>query len=352
MTLPDRKTVALAPLSSEFNAFTGLFAEALRAAGAQPVEYRWGLKALAGCDAILFHWPDQFMKPGDWRSAAEQLMRIQIMKRTRGLKLVWVAHNVLPHDAGAGGSLLRQAFLGSLDGIIYLSHASRALVQEAYRLPRGIVEQVTVHGRYPAPPASVVPPAPRERVRLASIGLVRPYKNLTELVAAARDVAPSELEVSIVGKRHDPDYAARLEAGAAGNGAVRFQLSEDIVPEDELEAAIDAAHGVVLPYRKILNSGSAILALSRARPVLVPATGSMPELADLVGHEWVRLYEGAITGAVLRDFAAHVRGLPEGAAPDLAPLAWERVTRDLRGFLGRLFHQQQHAPQLAAQEAG
>jgi beta-1,4-mannosyltransferase len=172
---------------------------------------------------------------------------------------------------------------------------------------------------------------------------VRPYKNLEELVDAAGDVPPSELEVAIVGKRHDPAYAAALEARAAAHPALRFALSDGVIGQDVLDAAIDDAHGIVLPYRRILNSGSAILALSRARPVLVPAAGSMPELARMVGRDWVRLYEGALTPAVLRDFAAHLGTIPAGAAPDLSAISWDRVTQDLRGFLGRLFRSPHHS---------
>lgn len=336
MIADRQKTIAVAPLATDFNAYTGLFANALRDAGARVVEYRWGFKAMSGYDAVVFHWPDQLIKPGETLSALKQLFKLAVLQRTRGLKVVWVAHNVFPHDTGERGSWLGNAFIRSLDGIIYLSSRSQRLVHDAHRLPRRVAEQVTVHGRYPAPPLTFTPPAEHERVRLASIGLVRPYKNLGDLVDAVRNIDPSAIEVAIVGKRHDAAYAAELEASASGNGVLTWQLSDAIIDQSELDAAIDRAHGIVLPYRKILNSGSAILALSRARPVLVPAIGSMPELADLVGHDWVRLYAGELDGQVLSEFAAHIRTMPHDAAPDLSPLSWGRVTDDLRQFLSAL----------------
>ncbi len=331
------KVIAVAPLLSEFNEFNNLFAGALQDAGARAVDYKGGLRSLSQCDAVIFHWPDQFMRPDDWRVAVNQLARIHILKRTHGLKVVWLAHNIHPHDADQRATMIQSAFINALDGIIYLSRKSQRLVHEAYRLPRGIVQQVTVHGRYPAPPLSFQPPADQERVQLVSVGLVRPYKNLTELVKATADLEPSQIEVAVVGKRHDAAYSATLEASAAGKPALRLQLSDSLIRQSELNEVIDRAHGVVLPYRKILNSGSAVLALSRARPVLVPATGSMPELADLVGHDWVRLYEGEITGAVLARFADHLKSIPAGAAPDLSCLSWDRVTDDLRAFFSSLF---------------
>jgi hypothetical protein len=48
---------------------------------------------------------------------------------------------------------------------------------------------------------------------------------------------------------------------------------------------------VVLPYRDILNSGAALLALSFDVPVLVPKKGALGELQETIGQQWVRLYE-------------------------------------------------------------
>ena len=51
----------------------------------------------------------------------------------------------------------------------------------------------------------------------------------------------------------------------------------------------------MLPFSDIMHSGSAILALSFNKPVLVPARGSLPELQALVGTDWVRTYVGELT---------------------------------------------------------
>jgi hypothetical protein len=62
-----------------------------------------------------------------------------------------------------------------------------------------------------------------------------------------------------------------------------------------------AADVVILPYKEILNSGSAMLSLSLDRPVYVPALGSMPELRDSVGDLWLRTYHGEFVTGVLED---------------------------------------------------
>jgi hypothetical protein len=87
---------------------------------------------------------------------------------------------------------------------------------------------------------------------------------------------------------------------------------------------------IVLPYRTITNSGAAILALSAQLPVLCPNMGSMPELQQLVGTEWVRLFDGPISQSQLREAVTWL-GPPRGA-PNLEPFAWPRLAQDTLAF--------------------
>lgn len=331
--------IALAPKSASLNRFSGLFSEGVARAGAETIHYdRWGLRDLMQYDAVVFHWPHHFMDPACQKEALAHLARLWMARRIGGLKLVWVAHNVKQHDTAARTPFIARRFIANLDGVIYLSEASRQIVRAAYAIPDRAVELVTVHGAYAdTSGSSYMPPEAEQPASLLTFGLVRPYKNLDELARAALSIDPTVAKVTIRGQRYDPDYAADLTAIAARGEALHMDLSDELLSESDLEASIDAAHGVVLPYRDILNSGSAIHALSRGRPVLAPALGSLPELAEQVGSQWMRLYKGTLTPAVLEEFADHVRGIPPGAAPDLAPLSWNRVERDLKDFFERLF---------------
>lgn len=327
--------IAIDPVETPYNSFVGRFANAVRATGASVVPYQSNLRALLRTDVAIIHWPTLFMGAHSRRKAWVQLARFAIARR-RGMRLIWVAHNLAAHDESARRGITDR-FIANLDGIIYLSQRSREMVRDTYRIAPHTRELTTVHPRYDSkrPLVAFSPPGAGEPVRLVTIGLVRRYKNHDELVAAARDLDPAAVRIAIVGKRYDPVFAAELAAAVTPGGAVGLEITDDLPSEDEMEATLDGAHGVVLPYRNILNSGSAIHALSRGRPVLVPALGSMPDLRAQVGERWVRLYDGALTPAVLAGFAAHVRGLEPGAMPDLSALSWERASDDLATLLQR-----------------
>jgi len=99
---------------------------------------------------------------------------------------------------------------------------------------------------------------------------------------------------------------------------------------------VDSADAIVLPYKQILNSGSALLALSRNRPVLAPRMGSFPELQEKVGTEWVYLYDGDFNQQVLVDFMKWMRETKRAEIAPLDAYEWSRVGRDLREFIESL----------------
>jgi beta-1,4-mannosyltransferase len=101
------------------------------------------------------------------------------------------------------------------------------------------------------------------------------------------------------------------------------------VDRDRVQYFLRAADLVVLPYTEILNSGSALLALSFDRPILVPAIGAIPELYELAGGDWVRLYEGELTPELLSDAMrwAKQRSPDEFEHAPLDALDWNRLAR-------------------------
>ncbi len=332
-----RPRVALRPLTLPSNPFVDRFAEAVRAAPTETVSFEPTLAAMSSADVIILHWPNEFLGVTSRRKALWALAKVRLAK-AQGARLVWVAHNLGAHEGQGASDMVARLFIDALDGVIYLSEASRALIAERYKLPAGIAEVVTVHGRYDdaTPPSNFLAPEPSQPVPIVNFGLVRRYKNLDKLVAAAGELPAGQARLLIAGMRFDADFAAEIAETASTSDAVRTDFRPAHLSDQELDAVIDAHAGVVLPYRAIMNSGAALLALSRNRPVMVPNLGSMPELRDQVGSDWVYLYDGEIDAAKLSGFVAWLRDHPRPPEADLSAFAWDRVAADLRPFLMQL----------------
>lgn len=338
----DRAAVVIAikPVAEATNAFVGAFSDALRREGFQVVPFAWDGLASRPPHVAILHWPYELTGLGGLSRVwlVIQLYAIIALARGRGMQLVWVAHNAEPHESGRASKFLMRRFIRNLDGIIHLSEYSRALIHKLYRVPPEITETVTVHGHYGASMATppTAPHPPGKRMSLAYFGQVRRYKNLEALASGAATLADEGIDLAITGRKGDSGLVAEIEAIAARAGNIFLDLRDDVLSDTEIEAAIDAADGIVLPYRAILNSGAALLALSRGRPILVPRMGSLPELQAAVGHDWVRLCDGEIDGDALRDFAAWLRSTHRPGAPDLSAFEWGRVGRDVSSLIDRL----------------
>lgn len=326
--------IAIRPLTAPSNAFVQLFANAVAATGHEVVDFKDSIASNARNDIAIIHWPNEFLADEGRRRTIPRLARLRVA-RALGMKLVWVAHNRAAHDRAPAPPAMARAFLKTLDGIIYLSEASRKIIHEFYSVPSNIIECITVHGVYPpvTPASDYMPPLLGTKTRLASYGHIKPYKNFELIAALAAELAGTELH--IFGMQANPDTADIIRGIALDTPSIHAEFVSTPFSDAEFEARIDDAHGVVLPYRDILNSGAALQALSRSRPVLVPAIGSLPELAHAVGPDWVHLYEGEIDRAAVERFVAALRQ-PRSPAPNLNAYEWSRVSADLATFFNRL----------------
>lgn len=339
--MPDRseQIVAIKPVADASNTFVALFAKAVADQGYQVRDFDWREVAEGKADVAILHWPYELTGLGGISGFRRCLSAYRMLgkARKRRTRFIWVAHNARPHDAGQLSRFLMRRFIESIDGIIHLSAHSAELVHELYPSSLALPEVRTVHGHYlDVFKTPVHPPAPcLNQIRLGYFGQIRAYKNVEKL---ARIVAqmPGDVALSIAGRGTHGHVVTTLQSIAADAANIVLDIRPDSLPDEDVEKAVDHADGVVLPYRAILNSGAAIFALSRARPVLAPNIGSLPELQAIVGSDWLRLYDGEISLDAVENFVEWLRRKPHLERPDLSRLSWERVGRDIAGLIDRL----------------
>ncbi|WP_067482158.1 glycosyltransferase [Actinomadura hibisca] len=272
---------------------------------------------LTGTRVVHLHWVFGFGLPGGARTRrAAQFWFAAVLRimRMLGLRLVWTAHNVLPHspvfadDVAARRTLVRSSSLviahslSTLDGLARIgAHPARTAV--------------VPHGPYPAPPV----PAPTAGGRFLFLGAVAEYKGVEDLLAAfAALPEDGGATLTVAGACADAALAARLrELAESAGGRVTLRLER--VPDGELADLYAAADVVVLPFRRITTSGSAVLALAHGRPLIVP---DHPGLADLPDAA-VRRYDGGAAG--LTEALADLAGADEAALAAMSRAALEHV---------------------------
>ncbi len=315
---------------------THLEREGVEVVGAAP----WRVLRGQG-DIWHLHWPDHVFNQGSVTRASlgsRTLLHLAREGRRRGLRIVWTVHNLRAHD-GRHAELERHfwtQFLPTVDGLIHLSDAGRTAANAQFPELADRPAWVIPHGHYRS---EYVTTQTREDARSALgiaqdaqlvlfTGRVRPYKNVPGLLEAFRGMPGANARCLVTGSPATADLRSEIEELAARDHRVRLDLRH--LRQRELASALRACDLVVLPYREILNSGSALLALSLDRPVLVPRRGAMAELARDVGCNWVRCYDGELTSEALADALRWARESVRTPRAPLDRFDWPAIARDHR----------------------
>ena len=325
------------------NPYTWLLYSHLIELGVQVTDFTPGRALRGGYEVLHLHWPEKVMV-GTSRlekaAGAAAGRTVLELARLHGASVVWTTHNARPHE-GRDSWLERWYWSGVLrrvNGLLHPSTASQSAVEERYpgaaRLPHAVVRMGHFRGSYAdrisREEARASFDLPADAAVVTFMGLLRPYKNVPHLVRTVRALPAERNAFLLVGGRPlDAALAAEIERAAGGDPRVRLSLAR--VPDDEVQRYLRAADLVALPFTDITNSGSALLALSFDRPVLVPRLGAMGELQEQVGPDWVRTYEGELTPAILDEALTWARR-PRPDGPDLSALEWGAIAEQTLAF--------------------
>jgi glycosyltransferase involved in cell wall biosynthesis len=292
----------------------------------------------AGARLVHLHWVFGFGLPGaerfpSVRRLAQAWFTLWLrMTRLTGVRLVWTAHNVLPHEAVfADDVAARRALVQACD--LVLAHSTSALTGLAALGAAPRHSAVIPHG-----PLAPVPPAASLRApgsgrggprRIVFFGKILDYKGVEDLLAAFAAVpADVPAELIVAGQCDDQPMRSRLQKAAGERVVLRLGR----LAEPEVAPLLTSADAVVLPYRRVTTSGSAMLALAYGRPLILPELDAFAHFPP----EAIVRYDGtreALTEAltwVARAESAALAALAAAARAYAATLSWPDIAARTR----------------------
>lgn len=258
-------------------------------------------EALAAGDVAHVHWTSPVL--AGCETEAEARVHLERFRdaladlRSRGVDVLWTVHNELAHDAAFPDveKQIGQALADHATVVLQLHDQTLPAVRESYTIDPGrlvTLRHSSYAGIYPdgwtteqaRAELGVAPDA----YAVGFIGQIRPYKGVDVLCAAVERAAERipGLTLLLAGKVSDDD-AASLARMLPTSVPVVDHLG--FVPDEELGLWLRAADIMALPYQRILNSGSALLAASFGTPVIIPGPSTLATVYD--GEEWVRTYD-------------------------------------------------------------
>ena len=247
----------------------------------------------AGQATVLhLHWLHLILR--DVTSAFEgeraiaELLGLLDEYRDAGGSTVWTVHNILPHEARdeALEARLASEVARRADVIHVLAEGTPDHVAPYFHLPPERLLHVphpSYAGVYPDHVSASEARArlglgPEEVVYLV-LGGIRAYKGLPELLDAWISLPPDGARRLVIAGAplDEPGITALLERAAALPNVL---VDARKIPADEIQVFLRAADVAVLPYRRALNSGALMLALTFGVPVVVPSDGGLAEIVD------------------------------------------------------------------------
>ncbi len=218
-------------------------------------------------------------------------LRRQLHRQAAPGVLADIWHNVEPFDRYHRGRLLRRLrwrapMARHFDAIFVHGEA----LAEQFHAQTGYRSYVIPHGNQewmveqagPDPSLDARLHLPRDRPLALLFGALSPYKGVEVLLAAMAVLTPAERPgLLIAGMATATAELAKWRRQARGLGLERW-LRWDVryIPAPDVAWYFRRADFVVLPYRVASQSGVGNLALTFGKPLIVTASGGLPELID------------------------------------------------------------------------
>ncbi len=215
-----------------------------------------------------------------------------LLLRLVGVKLVYTAHNVLPHEHNKIDPILKSIIYKSTNIIVvHTRYIKNKLVTRFKIDPEKVY--VIPHGNYDTylPKEAITKNEARNNLNLAEkdpvmlfFGHIREYKGLDTLLDAFEIASQenSEIKLLIAGEPQTQAlkdrYVNRIKQIAAND---RIIFKPGFIPTDKVAEYFTASDIVVLPYKHIDHSGIVHMAYSFGKPIIATKVGDFGEVIEV-----------------------------------------------------------------------
>ncbi|MCK4921103.1 MAG: glycosyltransferase [Bacteroidales bacterium] len=214
---------------------------------------------------------------------AMQLIYLLRKLRRKPVKVILLAHNLIPHEKQPGTRFLTRNLLKNIDGMISLSASVR---KDALSFRKDLSTLVIPHPVYDIYGDAISRTEAKLRLNLEDnisyilfFGLIRKYKGLDILLKAMPLLKNANIKLLVAGEFYDSkeEYLNLAEDLGIRDRVVFYGK---FIPDDEVKLFFSASDLVVQPYRSATQSGVTQIAYHFGIPMVVTRVGGLPEIVE------------------------------------------------------------------------
>jgi glycosyltransferase involved in cell wall biosynthesis len=297
-------------------------------------------RRIGGYRVLHIHWVYDWLPmwaprvPGGRRAAQFWFALCLTVARSLGYRIVWTAHNLMPHERTFhDDDQARRRLASASDAVFTHSDAARGPLvglgaRRVYTIRDG------PYGR--SEPGSGRPTRAEARQRLGippgrivlHFGVLRDYKGADRLARAVADLRHG-LTLVIAGRCTDTALRDQLEALALRHPD-RLIVRLGWVSQDDLDLYVAAADAAAFAFRSVTNSSSVSLALEHGLPVMIPKLDVFSDIPSTAAIRYPNSDEGL--GAALEQLGRlrdqDLAVMAEAARGARAGRSWVETARE------------------------
>lgn len=217
--------------------------------------------------------------------------------RRKGIRVVSILDNVIPHEPHFWDKWLIRYFIGSIDRFIAMSESVQEDCRKFLPAKRQDAVALNPHPLYdnfgqavPKAEARQHLHLPEDKTILLFFGFIRDYKGLDLLMRAYAKVVNRKSKIEnpllvVAGEFYNNGAQySELEKELGLEGTIEWRT--DFIPDDQVRYYFSAADLIVQPYKTATQSGVTQIAYHFERPMLVTRVGGLAEIVpnDKVGY--------------------------------------------------------------------
>ena len=210
--------------------------------------------------------------------------------RRRGIKVVSILDNVIPHEPHFWDKWLIRYFIRSVDRFIAMSESVQTDCRKFLPAKRHNAVTLNPHPLYdnfgqavPKDEARAFLNLPQDKTILLFFGFIRDYKGLDLLMRAyAKTITNHQSPITnlllvVAGEFYNNGAQyGELEKNLQLEGTIDWRT--DFIPDDKVRYYFSAADLIVQPYKTATQSGVTQIAYHFERPMLVTNVGGLAEI--------------------------------------------------------------------------
>ena len=250
-------------------------------------------------DYIHFDWITSFYyRRSIWMTSISIplfMIQLLIVKYVFNVKLVWTLHNIQPHDLKHNKihSFCRQFFAKQTNWVRLFSEDSIERAKQALKVKEKFV--ICPEGSYvdyysnsiTIEDAKLKFNIKENDFVFLYLGFIKPYKGIENLIENFNKLQIENKKLIIAGSVINKNYFNEIFTDNKN-----IQFVNRFIDNDELQYFYKVADVVVLPFNKVENSGSVILAMGFKKVIIAPEMGVL--LKRLINQKEFLYKEGEL----------------------------------------------------------